>query len=85
MVRAVSKNFQEIVFDTNKNVLVYFYTICKFQKKLYNCSLGCGFCQVFQPIYDSLAESLSKKENVTLVKIDMSKNGLFDLTLASKH
>uniref|UniRef100_A0A0A9YM47 Protein disulfide-isomerase n=3 Tax=Lygus hesperus TaxID=30085 RepID=A0A0A9YM47_LYGHE len=67
----VATNFDEVVFDKSKNVLVEFY------------APWCGHCKQLVPIYDKLAESFSKKEDVLIAKIDATANELEHTKIAS--
>jgi protein disulfide-isomerase A1 len=60
------KNFDEIVFDKTKNVLVEFY------------APWCGHCKQLSPIWDKLAETLAeeKKDDFVVAKIDATLNEL---------
>ncbi|XP_047517338.1 protein disulfide-isomerase [Pieris napi] len=60
----VAKNFDEVVFDTNKKVLVEFY------------APWCGHCKQLVPIYDQLGEHFEKDDDVVIAKIDATANEL---------
>lgn len=58
----VGKNFELIVFDDKKDVLVNFY------------ARWCNHCQFFERIFNDLAEKIAFNDNILLVKIDASEN-----------
>merc|ERR1712241_1464622 len=58
---AVAKNFEELVTNSEKDVLVEFY------------APWCGHCKKLTPIYDELGEAM-KDENVEIVKMDATAN-----------
>ncbi|KAJ8713613.1 hypothetical protein PYW07_013983 [Mythimna separata] len=60
----VATNFDEVVFDTNKKVLVEFY------------APWCGHCKQLVPIYDKLGEHFEKDEDVVIAKMDATANEL---------
>ncbi|XP_026762466.1 protein disulfide-isomerase [Galleria mellonella] len=60
----VATNFDEVVFDTNKRVLVEFY------------APWCGHCKQLAPIYDKLGEHFEKDDDVVIAKIDATANEL---------
>lgn len=60
----VATNFDEVVFDTNKKVLVEFY------------APWCGHCKQLVPIYDKLGEHFEKDDDVVIAKIDATANEL---------
>jgi protein disulfide-isomerase A1 len=58
----VGKQFEEIVFDKTKDVLLEFY------------APWCGHCQKLVPIYDELGTSFKDSKNVVIAKIDATAN-----------
>merc|ERR1712062_203765 len=58
---AVAKNFEELVTNSEKDVLVEFY------------APWCGHCKKLTPIYDELGAAM-KDENVEIVKMDATAN-----------
>lgn len=60
----VATNFDEVVFDTTKKVLVEFY------------APWCGHCKQLVPIYDKLGEHFEKDDDVVIAKIDATANEL---------
>jgi thioredoxin-like negative regulator of GroEL len=59
----VGKNFEQIVYDTSKDVLVMFH------------SPKCQHCQLFMPIMDKVAEFLNLgTDDIILAKIDGTVN-----------
>lgn len=60
----VASNFDEVVFDPTKKVLVEFY------------APWCGHCKQLVPIYDKLGEHFEKDEDVVIAKIDATANEL---------
>jgi len=58
----VGKNFQEIVMDESKDVLVEFY------------APWCGHCKALAPKYDELAEKLSGVPSIVIAKMDSTAN-----------
>merc|ERR1719510_2311623 len=58
---AVAKNFEELVTENTKDVLVEFY------------APWCGHCKKLTPIYDELAEKMAE-EDVEIVKMDATAN-----------
>jgi len=62
VVTLVGKNFDEIVHDANKDVLVEFY------------APWCGHCKSLVPEYEKLGEFYSKVDDVVIAKIDLTAN-----------
>lgn len=58
----VAKNFDEIVNDPERDVLIEFY------------APWCGHCKNLAPIYDDLAEKLQKENGLTIAKMDATAN-----------
>jgi protein disulfide-isomerase A1 len=60
----VGKQFNEIVFDKTKDVLLEFY------------APWCGHCQKLAPIYEELGQFFkdAKKDNIVIAKIDATAN-----------
>jgi len=65
VVPLIGNTFQEVVYDTTKNVLVEFY------------APWCGHCKKFAPEYEKLAQTVKnhyKKKNLLIAKIDATSN-----------
>lgn len=60
----VATNFDEVAFDTEKNVLVEFY------------APWCGHCKQLTPIYEKVAEHFEKSDDVVIAKMDATANEL---------
>eukprot|EP00095_Tigriopus_kingsejongensis_P002545 maker-scaffold344_size201325-snap-gene-1.23 protein:Tk02545 transcript:maker-scaffold344_size201325-snap-gene-1.23-mRNA-1 annotation:"Calsequestrin-1 precursor " len=60
----VGKNFDEVAFNKDKNVLVEFY------------APWCGHCKQLVPIWEEVAEFLSKKDDMVVAKMDSTTNEL---------
>ncbi|CAF2527917.1 unnamed protein product [Rotaria sp. Silwood2] len=58
----VGKNFNEIVNDKSKDVLIEFY------------APWCGHCKSLAPKYDELAKKLRKESNLVIAKMDATEN-----------
>jgi len=62
VVVLVGKNFNDIVLDPTKDVLVEFY------------APWCGHCKKLAPIYDELAANLKHNTNLVIAKMDSTAN-----------
>lgn len=58
----VAKNFDEIVNDEGKDVLIEFY------------APWCGHCKSLAPKYEELATKLAKEEDIVIAKMDATAN-----------
>lgn len=62
----VSSNFESVVFDTEKDVLVEFHRT------------SCGYCKLLHPLLDQVGEYFKRDTNVIVAKIDISVNEVDD-------
>lgn len=65
----VAKTYEEVVLDSNKDVLLYFHRE------------DCPYCNAMNPVYENLAAMYSapdRAERVAIAKIDIMKNDLFE-------
>lgn len=62
VVKIVGKNWNQVVLDTTKDVLVKFY------------APWCGHCQALAPKWENLAKKLAGYKNIVIGKIDATVN-----------
>lgn len=62
VVRVVGRNFEEVVEDSTKNVMIEFY------------APWCGHCKTLEPIYEELAKKRAGKGDVVIAKLDATAN-----------
>jgi len=67
----VGKNYEEVVTDPKKHVLVEFY------------APWCGFCKELAPVYEELAEKYKDNEDYIIAKIDAIANEVEDIRVPS--
>lgn len=63
-VVVVGKNFEEIVMDSTKDVLLEAY------------APWCGHCKTLEPKYKELAQKMKNYDSVTIAKVDATANDL---------
>ena len=62
MTVVVGKNFDDIVMNKKKDVLIEFY------------APWCGHCKQMEPTYKKLAKKFKKEKNLVIAKIDATAN-----------
>lgn len=60
----VAKNFEEVVNDETKDVLIEFY------------APWCGHCKSLAPIYEEAAQKLKNEKDIVIAKIDATANDI---------
>ncbi len=58
----VGTNFERVVLDKSKDVLVEFY------------APWCGHCKQLAPVYEELGQTFSGVDSVVIAKVDMTAN-----------
>ncbi|KAM3147268.1 hypothetical protein pb186bvf_000519 [Paramecium bursaria] len=67
----VGKNFQDLVLNNDKDVLIEFY------------APWCGHCKQLAPIYEELAKELSVNPNIVIAKCDATGNEIEGVNVES--
>lgn len=67
----VGKNFNDLVINNDKHVLVEFY------------APWCGHCKKLAPVYDETAKALQSNNKILLVKIDSTENEIPGINIQS--
>jgi protein disulfide-isomerase A1 len=65
----VGKTFEEVVLNSDKEVLVKFY------------APWCGHCKTLVPHYDAAAERLSNNPNIVIANLDSTLNEVADVEI----
>jgi protein disulfide isomerase family A protein 3 len=64
VVTVVGKNFEQVVNDETKDVLIEFY------------APWCGHCKTLAPKYEELAQKLKDESDIVIAKIDATANDI---------
>ena len=65
----VAKQFDELVKDATKDVLVMYY------------APWCGHCKKLKPVFDELAKEMAQHKDLVIAKFDATTNELDGLTI----
>lgn len=69
ITKVVAKNFNEIVMDTTKDVVIYFH------------SNNCRKCEHVDPIWDDLSAEYSQVHDLVIAKMDFNANDVENLNV----
>lgn len=64
LTKVVANNFDSVVLDNSRDVLIYYYRD------------DCPYCQALNPVYDDIAAAYEALDKVVVAKMDIMKNDI---------